>query len=106
MLDPDSGDAIFEHAATVMDLLGAIHPKGVLFLGKCGGLKKTTEIGHFILPIAAILIALFVGWRWNRREATEQSDIGRGAVAGLWIWMLRVVAPALMAFVLVRTLIA
>jgi AMP nucleosidase len=42
------------NAATVMDLLSAIRPKGVLFLGKCGGLKKSTEIGHFILPIAAI----------------------------------------------------
>ncbi len=37
-----------------MDLLSARQPKGVLFLGKCGGLKKSTEIGHFILPIAAI----------------------------------------------------
>ena len=26
--------------ATIMDLLSAIHPKAVLFLGKCGGLKK------------------------------------------------------------------
>jgi AMP nucleosidase len=42
------------NAATIMDLLWARHPKGVLFLGKCGGLKKSTEIGHFILPIAAI----------------------------------------------------
>lgn len=42
------------NAATVMDLLSAIKPKGVLFLGKCGGLKKATEIGRFILPIAAI----------------------------------------------------
>ncbi len=42
------------NAATIMDLLTARQPKGVLFLGKCGGLKKTTEIGHFILPIAAI----------------------------------------------------
>ena len=42
------------NAATIMDLLTAIMPKGVLFLGKCGGLKKSTEIGHFILPIAAI----------------------------------------------------
>ena len=42
------------NAATIMDLLSAIDPKGVLFLGKCGGLKKSTEIGHFILPIAAI----------------------------------------------------
>ena len=42
------------NAATIMDLLCAVKPKGVLFLGKCGGLKTTTEIGHFILPIAAI----------------------------------------------------
>lgn len=42
------------NAATIMDLLVAVHPKGVLFLGKCGGLKKSTELGHFILPIAAI----------------------------------------------------
>lgn len=42
------------NAAIVMDLLIARKPKGVLFLGKCGGLKHSTEIGHFILPIAAI----------------------------------------------------
>jgi len=42
------------NAATIMDLLCARHPKGVLFLGKCGGLKKSTELGNFILPIAAI----------------------------------------------------
>lgn len=42
------------NAATIMDLLVAIKPKGLLFLGKCGGLKKSTELGHFILPIAAI----------------------------------------------------
>ncbi|MEO6302260.1 MAG: AMP nucleosidase, partial [Bacteroidia bacterium] len=41
-------------AATVMDLLSAIHPKAVLFLGKCGGLKKKNNIGDLILPIAAI----------------------------------------------------
>lgn len=42
------------NAATVMDLLVARQPEGVLFLGKCGGLKESSEIGHFILPIAAI----------------------------------------------------
>jgi AMP nucleosidase len=41
-------------AATIMDLLMAVEPKAVLFLGKCGGLKKKSEIGDFILPIAAI----------------------------------------------------
>jgi AMP nucleosidase len=41
-------------AATVMDLLTAIEPEAVLFLGKCGGLKKRNNLGDLILPIAAI----------------------------------------------------
>jgi AMP nucleosidase len=42
------------NAATIMDLLSAIKPKACLFLGKCGGLKKKTNIGDLVLPIAAI----------------------------------------------------
>jgi AMP nucleosidase len=42
------------NAATIMDLLGAIHPKACLFLGKCGGLKRKNQLGDLILPIAAI----------------------------------------------------
>ncbi|MDF9826606.1 AMP nucleosidase [Ereboglobus sp. PH5-5] len=41
-------------AATIMDLLGAIRPKAVLFLGKCGGVKHRAEVGQLILPIAAV----------------------------------------------------
>jgi len=41
-------------AATMMDLLTAISPKAVLFLGKCGGLKAKNSVGDLILPIAAI----------------------------------------------------
>ena len=42
------------NAATVMDLLSALPPQAVLFLGKCGGLKKKNQLGDLILPIAAI----------------------------------------------------
>jgi AMP nucleosidase len=42
------------NAATIMDLLSAIQPKAVLFLGKCGVLKEKPGVGEFILPIAAI----------------------------------------------------
>ncbi len=41
-------------AATIMDLLSSISPKAVLFLGKCGGIKKKTQLGDLILPIAGI----------------------------------------------------
>ncbi len=43
------------NAGLVIDLLEAIHPKAVLFLGKCGGLKTgKNHVGDLILPIAAI----------------------------------------------------
>ena len=42
------------NAATIMDLLSSIEPQAVLFLGKCGGLKKKNQLGDLILPIAAI----------------------------------------------------
>ena len=42
------------NAATIMDLLSAVEPEAVLFLGKCGGLKKHNNLGDYILPIAAI----------------------------------------------------
>lgn len=42
------------NAATIMDLLQAVEPRAVLFLGKCGGLKHHNKLGDLILPIAAI----------------------------------------------------
>jgi AMP nucleosidase len=42
------------NAALIMDLLSAIKPKAVLFLGKCGGVKDKNSVGDYILPIAAI----------------------------------------------------
>ncbi len=42
------------NAATVMDLLSAVEPHAVLFLGKCGGLKHINKLGDLVLPIAAI----------------------------------------------------
>ncbi len=41
-------------AATIMDLLTAVMPKAVLFLGKTGSLKSYIGLGELILPIAAI----------------------------------------------------
>jgi AMP nucleosidase len=43
------------NAGTIIDLLTAVKPKAVIFLGKCGGLKtKKNKVGDLILPIAAI----------------------------------------------------
>ena len=42
------------NAATILDLLSAVEPEAVLFLGKCGGIKSKQSVGDYILPIAAI----------------------------------------------------
>ena len=42
------------NAATIMDLLTAVMPKAVLFLGKCGSLKSYIGLGELLLPIAGI----------------------------------------------------
>ena len=43
------------NAGTIIDLLDAVHPKAIVFLGKCGGLKSNkNKVGDLILPIAAI----------------------------------------------------
>jgi AMP nucleosidase len=50
------------NAATVTDLLSAISPKAVLFLGKCGGLKRKDQIGDLILPSSSLgsAVACFI----------------------------------------------
>lgn len=63
-------------------------------------------VSNFFLPAGAILIALFVGWRWNRQEAIDQADFGDGCAGQLWLWSLRVVAPVLMAIVLIRSFLS
>jgi AMP nucleosidase len=43
------------NAGLIIDLLEAIKPKAVLFLGKCGGTKTgKNKVGDLVLPIAAI----------------------------------------------------
>jgi AMP nucleosidase len=43
------------NAGTIVDLLTAVKPRAILFLGKCGGLRTDkNKVGDLILPIAGI----------------------------------------------------
>lgn len=82
------------NAATIMDLLSAINPKAVLFLGKCGGLKAKNKLGDFILPIAAIRhdgtsndylppeIPALPAFNLQRAVSTSMRDFGRDYYTG------------------------
>ena len=54
------------------------------------------------MPIGGLAVALFAGWRWGRARALEGSDLGDGALGRVWLWLLRLVVPALIALVFLR----
>jgi NSS family neurotransmitter:Na+ symporter len=62
-------------------------------------------VSNFLLPVGAILIALFVGWRWDHTQAASQAGFGNPLIERLWFISLRFLAPALMLVVLIRSLL-
>ncbi|MDA3816216.1 MAG: AMP nucleosidase [Prolixibacteraceae bacterium] len=83
------------NAGTIMDLLSAINPEAVLFLGKCGGLKMKNKLGDLILPIAAIRhegtsndylppeIPALPAFNLQRAVSTSIRDFGRDYYTGV-----------------------
>jgi AMP nucleosidase len=83
------------NAATIIDLLSAINPCAVLFLGKCGGLKEKNKLGDLILPIAAIRrdgtsndylppeIPALPAFNLQRAVSTTIRDFGRDYYTGV-----------------------
>lgn len=56
---------------------------------------------NLLLPVGGILIALFVGWSWQRGEALAGSGLRPAALAVAWRLALRYAVPAMLALVLV-----
>ena len=59
-----------------------------------------------MMPIGGLLIALFVGWRLGPRavEALKSHPDQRLPLAGLWLFILRFVAPLGIAWILAQGL--
>lgn len=54
---------------------------------------------NYLLPLGGILVCLYIGWFWRRVEAVESAGLATSPVAELWIWAVRLVAPALVLLV-------
>jgi len=65
-------------------------------------------IDHFasnvLLPLSGIAIALFVGWGWPAADALQSSGLVGRRLRWMWIWLLRVVIPGIIALVMLRGL--
>jgi len=55
---------------------------------------------NLMMPLGGILIALFAGWRIRPEVLAEDLRFGSPALFRVWLWMIRVVAPVAIAWVL------
>lgn len=55
--------------------------------------------GGLLIPLVAILIALFTGWCLTRRLAHQLLGRTPGLFAGVWYWDMRAVLPVVVAYV-------
>ena len=56
---------------------------------------------NFLMPLGAILMSLFVGWRLERARLCNELDIRDGSLLGTWLVLLRYVAPAAILGILI-----
>jgi neurotransmitter:Na+ symporter, NSS family len=61
-------------------------------------------ISNFVLPVSGLLIAILVGWRMERRRALADGDLRDNAVGTIWLWLIRILAPLMIAMILIRAL--
>ncbi len=59
---------------------------------------------NLMMPLGGILMALFVGWLVKPSVLAEDLDFGSAIMARAWLWMIRVVVPLAILWVLYTSL--
>ncbi len=75
---------------------------GIAWNGR--GILDTMDfvVSNLLLPLGGALVAIFVGWRWLWPQVTAESQIDGGLVTAIWLWLLRIVAPALIVAIMIH----
>ncbi len=105
-------------AIWVFGILSALSVGGVDFLSTFNPVGKASTAGVFgtldylasnwFLPVGGLLIALFTGWILNRNETREELEEGNGPlgwVFPLWLFLIRIAAPAAVGAIIVSVIL-
>jgi NSS family neurotransmitter:Na+ symporter len=63
-------------------------------------------VSNYLLPLAGLLVALFVGWRWGGNKALAAADLNTGALGIVWLWLLRIVVPVVIGAILLNAMVS
>ena len=80
-------------------------------LGQFAVFAETTAFGlidyftaNIMMPLGGIMMALFVGWRMKPAVLAEDLSFGNTVLFNVWLWMIRVVVPLAILWVLYTSL--
>jgi NSS family neurotransmitter:Na+ symporter len=59
---------------------------------------------NIMMPLGGTLMALFVGWRIKPKTLLEDLSFGNAMLFNAWLWMIRVVVPLAILWVLYTSL--
>jgi len=81
---------------------------GILFGMQFAG-NGVLEIVDFVasnllLPISALLVALFAGWSWSPAQARANADLAGSPLARIWLGLVRYFAPLAILLILLQGL--
>lgn len=60
-------------------------------------------VSNLVLPLGGLAVALTIGWLLDRKVALENADLS-GLAGTIWYWIMRVVAPATIAIIFLRSI--
>ena len=63
-------------------------------------------VSSWLLPIGGLFVTLFAGWRFEKRYARVQFEMGSGfgKLFGLWLFFVRWIAPVAIALIILQNL--
>mgnify|MGYP001819719410 FL=1 len=83
-----------------------VHPLGQF--ETFAGMTPFALIDYFtanlMMPLGGILMALFVGWLVKPSVLAEDLSFGSALLARAWLWMIRVVVPLAILWILLTSL--
>ena len=91
-------------AALSFNVLGDFHPLGSIpiFSDKTFFDLFDYTITNIFMPIGGILIAIFAGWMMKRKFSADELFDGRDTLGyRAWLFLVRFLAPVVLAYVLV-----
>ncbi|MFC0089444.1 sodium-dependent transporter [Allobacillus sp. GCM10007491] len=97
------GSVIFAIGITVSIGYGIL--SHVTIVGNKGILDSIDYVtGNFILPLGAMLIAIFVGWYWTKDQAIKSSEINNHSLQSIWYFIVRYIAPVVVLVVAITSI--